>query len=428
MVDEIAKDAQQAQVKMPMKPWLPPLPESLVGPELDWQTAWQQPRQLKVPFGMLDIPSRQTQEKFEFDVAVLNPALIIGSAGYGKSIALQTIVTNLARLNNPEQVHFYLLDFGTNGLLPLVGLPHVADIAGFDDLEKLHKMLKRLVNLLEQRRNQFQTKGVSNLQQYESLTGETLPAIVVVLDAYDTVVENEVERIEIDLVLSRLLREGQALGIYTIISANRYTSFRASMTSNITSELLLYMVEENAPRDILGRKVLKQSPIPGRGQMEIDDEMLAFQIYTPTEHAESLKIVHDLRELSKFMTDDWDGEVPAKIPMLPARFNLDYLENNESINKWWQVSTIPLGFDKENTLPVGFMPDEHHHFMISYFTTDQAETIARDILFSLSKIECQTGLIDVNGEYQNYARLVDKDYRDDVDSVKKIIPSICGSG
>lgn len=160
VVDEIAKDTTEAQAKIPMKPWLPPLKESLAGPDIDWEESWTTDRTLTVLFGELDIPSHQEQRQLDFDLAKFTPTLIVGLAGYGKSVALQTIITNLAKANNPEQVQFYLLDFGTNGLLPLVGLPHVGDIAGFDNLEKLGKLLKKLSKLVDDRQASFERKAV----------------------------------------------------------------------------------------------------------------------------------------------------------------------------------------------------------------------------------------------------------------------------
>ncbi|WP_396427587.1 type VII secretion protein EssC [Limosilactobacillus fermentum] len=387
VVDEIAKNTKEAQAKIPMKPWLPPLKESLAGPDINWQESWTTDRTLTVPFGELDIPSHQEQKQLDFDLAKFNPTLIVGSAGYGKSVALQTIITNLAKTNNPEQVQFYLLDFGTNGLLPLVGLPHVGDIAGFDNLEKLGKLLKKLSKLVDDRKATFQDKGVSNLAQYEELTGESLPVTVVAIDAYDTVVENDDQRNGIDLVITKLLREGQALGIYTIMTANRYNSFRIGITSNITTRIGLYMVDDNAPRDMLGREVLKQSPIPGRGQLEVDGEMLAFQIYTPSEHNDFLKIVQDLRQLGKVMSEAWQGKVPEKVAMLPREIMADKAFSDQRVLNLLNHRNILLGYDKESAEPVGVDLTENGFFTIFSDNYVQDERILATVKRSFNQLK-----------------------------------------
>ncbi|OAU22810.1 FtsK/SpoIIIE domain-containing protein, partial [Lacticaseibacillus rhamnosus] len=338
----------------------------------------------------------QEQKQLDFDLAKFNPTLIVGSAGYGKSVALQTIITNLAKANNPEQVQFYLLDFGTNGLLPLVGLPHVGDIAGFDNLEKLGKLLKKLSKLVDDRQATFQDKSVSNLAQYEELTGESLPVTVVAIDAYDTVVENDDQRNGIDLVITKLLREGQALGIYTIMTANRYNSFRVGITSNITTRIGLYMVDDNAPRDMLGREVLKQSPIPGRGQMEVNGEMLAFQIYTPSEHNDSLKIVQDLRQLGKNMNESWQGKVPEKVAMLPREVTKNYFYQQPSVQKMLEDGGLPLALAKESTLALGFIPNQMHYYLLMTETIIQENVSEQVILNDIRMIQQAHPNVELN--------------------------------
>ncbi|WP_268872731.1 FtsK/SpoIIIE domain-containing protein, partial [Limosilactobacillus equigenerosi] len=429
VVDEIAKDAKEAQVKMPMKPWLPPLPESLVGPELDWQTAWQQPRQLKVPFGMLDIPSRQTQEKLDFDLSSVTPALFVGSSGYGKSVALQTIVANLARLNSPEQVNFYLFDFGTNGLLPLAGLPHVADIAGFDNREKLWKMLTKINQLINQRKSLFQQLGVSNFSQYEEEIGQPLPIIVIAVDAYDSVAEDD-ERDGIDGIISKLLRDGKALGIYSIYTVNRLNTFRYQLLSNINKRIGLFMVDEDEVVNTLGRNALIQSPIAGRGQMEIDDEMLAFQIYTPTEHADSLKIVHDLRVLSETMTEAWDGPVPAKIPMLPNSFDFAYADKKIKAI-WHDRNIMPIALGNQTTEVHSFDPEIHHFFNISYLTEQQKDVLSQAVTHSLSTWKHPSWIVDVLGEFheqhEQYSRVI-TDNENDLIRLKQQMADYAAAG
>nr|WP_308666621.1 FtsK/SpoIIIE domain-containing protein [Enterococcus durans] len=103
----------------------------------------------------MDIPSRQAQETFTFDFNEFSHTAIYGSAGFGKSVALQTFVMNLVRKNTPEQLHVYLFDFGTNGLLPLKDLPHVADLVHLEENEKLVKCVKKIRQELTKRKDEF---------------------------------------------------------------------------------------------------------------------------------------------------------------------------------------------------------------------------------------------------------------------------------
>ena len=45
----------------------------------------------------MDIPAKQEQVNFNFDLHELNHTALYGSPGFGKSTALQTLVMNFAR-------------------------------------------------------------------------------------------------------------------------------------------------------------------------------------------------------------------------------------------------------------------------------------------------------------------------------------------
>ena len=146
---------------IPDKPWLPNLPESVATPEPDTSVG------PCVPLGMLDIPARQAQENYEFDLVRAGHTVLFGSPGCGKSTVLQTLVVNLAKTSTPERLHVHLIDFGNNGLLPLRDLPHVADIVTLEEAEKLDKMLGVIADLLAARKQSFKVAGVANREQYQ---------------------------------------------------------------------------------------------------------------------------------------------------------------------------------------------------------------------------------------------------------------------
>ncbi len=407
VVEQIKNEAKKLHVPLPSKPWLPPLAKVMVTPEIDWRANWQIDRDLKVPLGMLDIPSKQKQEPLMFDLAEFAPAVLVGSSGYGKSTLLQTLVVNLAKQNSPVQVQFYLLDFGTNGLLPLRDLPHTADIAGLDDREKLFKMLRILERLLDQRKAKFQEVAASNLAQYQMETGEKLPVILVAVDAYDNITEDEA-RERIDQVLNRLIREGQALGVNIVITANRINSLRATMLANINKRLSLYMVDKDEYKSMQGYQAPIQSPIPGRGQIELE-EILDFQAYLPTKQADVLASAKELRELAEVMSDTWTGDLPAKVPMLPKVISTKFLFKNKKVQAMREKSEFPIGFDKESAEVVGYIPKQTKYFMALSDTPEQDEYFENTVLenFSYLKGKVKTIVFDLSGKYTEQTDVFD---------------------
>ena len=174
-----------------------------------------------------------------------------------------------------------MFDFGTNGLLPLKKLPHVADLVRLEEEEKLVKFLKRIRKEIQERKEAFTEYGVASLNQYEEKSGQKLPVIVTIVDGFDAVKESPLED-PIESVLNQLLREGASVGLYTIITVLRTNSFKMSMTSNIPTHIGLYLVEEDAIRDVVGREALIPQEIMGRAQVKLEQPQ-EIQIYLPTE-------------------------------------------------------------------------------------------------------------------------------------------------
>lgn len=282
IVEAIQAYSEETNAVLPEKPWLPPLETVIDSPILSKE--WSDTRQLSVPFGFMDIPSKQEQVVFNFNFNELTHTAFYGSPGFGKSTALQTLVMNLARLNTPSQVQFNLFDFGTNGLLPLKKLPHVADLVRLEEEEKLVKFLKRIRKEIQERKDAFTDYGVASLSQYEEKSGNKLPVVITIIDGFDAIKESPLEE-EIESVVNQLLREGASVGLYAVLSVLRTSTFKMSMASNIPSHIGLFLVEEGAIRDVVGRDALIPQEIIGRAQIKLDDPH-ELQVFLPT-HGEN---------------------------------------------------------------------------------------------------------------------------------------------
>ena len=384
IVAEISTATTQMKAVLPEKPWLPPLDTEIVSPLLECQ--WDSKRNMQAPFAFMDLPSKQSKQVFNFDITELKHTAVYGSSGFGKSTALQTLVMNLARLNTPEQVQFNLFDFGTNGLLPLVKLPHTTDIVRIDQVEKLQKFIKRVRDEITQRKNMFTRLGVATLKQYEELTAKQLPVIITIMDGYDSVKDNALED-SINAMVDQLLREGSGLGLYLIMTALRTSSFKMSMSANIPSQIGLYLVEDGAIREIVGHEALIQQEIVGRAQMKYEEHPQEMQIYLPVKGKNDIERLNNLDSEIKKISKQWEGQRPASIPMLPETVSMQYFYDNEQVKIMLQKMQLPLALDKETTDAVGFDPIKQGYFVIANDTPQQTEEIEQILLEDLKYLE-----------------------------------------
>ena len=403
IVRHIAEVCQTENSILPPKPWLPPLEESIVTPITDNESEWNKPRSLAVPLAYMDIPSKQTQEPFMFDFERSSHTAIYGSAGFGKSTVLQTLVMNLARKNNPEQIQFNLLDFGTNGLLPLKNLPHVVDMVRLEEEEKLTKFLKQIRDEITRRKELFMNVGVSGLSQYEEKTDAHLPVILTVVDSYDSMRESTLEDAT-ESVLNGLLRDGASVGMYIVMTGLRVDTFRISMVSNIPTRMGLYLVEDNAIRDIVGRDALIAQEIVGRGQIKTD-EPYAVQFYLPTQGKNDLERLNEMDAEIKKMSASWGGSRPRPIPMVPRILTEEDFFAMPDVQSYLENGGLPLGLNMDTTDVMGYNPDEHGYFLIADGDHGQTEYLEHTILADLKHLEFKYKRIVLDGQDRFAERL-----------------------
>jgi len=410
-IQEIIKNFESSTYKMPDKPWLPNLGETIVTE----QVKRKKKRNLSIPLGLLDIPSMQEQKEYFYDLEKSSHTVIFASPGFGKSTTLQTIVVNLAHQNTPEQVHFNLLDFGTNGLLPLKNLPHVADSVRLDEDEKLEKVLLSLHNELESRKKMFQKASVTDFQQYEKKEKIVLPVIVNVLDGYDALADDK-RKEKIDILITQILREGAALGIYLLLSANRAGAINARMSANIQTKLILTLVDEMEIRSILGEKGIAVPSLPGRGQLIVNNAITEIQVYLSVERKNNIDYVDQLIQMSNSMTEAWKGKVPKGVPILPNP--LTYQE----VKFDCESSELILGYSQETTLPFLWNLEHFPLLLVSLYTEEQGYTLLEFFLKQAKNKGKKTVLIDGTGEYEGYIEQFDQYIgENDIDSVREML-------
>ncbi|MGU8025307.1 FtsK/SpoIIIE domain-containing protein, partial [Streptococcus suis] len=256
-----------------------------------------------------------------------------------------------ARQLTPEELHFYLLDFGTNGLLPLRDLPHTADLLMAEDTEKLTKFMRRMKDELAQRKAAFSRYAVPNLTLYRQASGDELPVIFLVLDNFDGLKEASLGA-EMETLLQTLAREGASLGIYLVLTAGRSGALRPGLQASLKTRLALKLTDDVESRTIVGRHQHVMEEVPGRGLVHLD-EVEVFQVALPAYAKDSFGLVQAVQDEAKSMAASWTGRRPEGIPVMPESLSFEEFSGLASVREAVAGGELPIGLDFENVESVG---------------------------------------------------------------------------
>ena len=355
IVSQIQVLTESQQIPPVPQPWLPPLKERMTLQELEPiqpQEAWEQKKPVSVLLGMADIPQAQKQEPVSVNLSKDGHILLYGSPGTGKTTFLQSAAMDLARKFSPKDVTLYLMDFGTNGLAPLGQLPQVADTLLLDQTEKIAKFVRIMERELNRRKKLLSDYGVGTLELYRQASGQEEPAIVILLDSYESMKE-EVYEAELFKLLVRISREGLSIGVHLLVTAGRQSNLRAQFYANFKHQLSLPQNDVGEVRSIVGSTPLAKTmeDIKGRALMK-RDEVDVIQLALPVAGANDAQVLNNLRQEVASLQEAWTGQRPSAIPMVPEELTEADFYSRASVQAAYEQGLVPLGLDMETVEPI----------------------------------------------------------------------------
>ena len=213
LVRTIRNAAALSDVAAPHRPWLPPLPAPPSGRRASPQSAAATARS-----GLVDDPADQRRRALRWSPADGNLA-IVGGRGSGTTTALRAVVAAAMRDRVAGRVATSTSSTaaGTTGLDELAALAHCGGVVRPHERERLSRLLRRLAAELDERRAEPASPGRPDIV----LAVDGMPALRAALD-------DPLDHGDLDL-LGRLVAEGPAVGIVTVMTAERPAALPAAL-------------------------------------------------------------------------------------------------------------------------------------------------------------------------------------------------------
>lgn len=324
-----------------MKPWLPPLEESIVNEDIVVRGDVGSIETIKadVALGLVDMPDLQIQKDYIHDFYNDGNMAVFASSGFGKSTLLTNMALSLACNNSPRLLNFYILDFGNSALIPLKKLPHTADYMTFDEEEKRNKLTAILTREIKERKSKFARTGSINFKMYNMVATEKLPMIIVVIDNFDAVKE---AGMEYESFIASLCRDGVGLGIYTVVTASRAGAIRYSVLNSFKHKIVLYLYDSMDSVTLIGRSKIQLPEVKGRALVK-DNEINVMQCYTPVKGNDDIDYINKINAIVDEIAKNNTAPKLKGIPVLPEIVTSADLTKNKSNSQ-----LVPIGLESES--------------------------------------------------------------------------------
>ncbi|WP_277959132.1 FtsK/SpoIIIE domain-containing protein [Frigoribacterium faeni] len=275
LVDALAAASTRLGIPRPHRPWLDALPDRLVLDDLAGSRTGSDvdacvPGDVALlPFGRQDFPAEQHQAPAALDLQTLGHLFVVGAPRTGRSQVLRTVAASLADRTSCADVHLYGIDCGSGALLPLESLPHVGAVVQRTQLDRVRRLLTKLVDETYRRQQVLAAGGHAGAveQRRASPEGDRLPHLVVMIDRWEGFTGSfaEIEHGKLVDQVGVLLREGAAVGLHVLVTGDR--QLVAGRLAALVDDKLLLRLTDRADYALAGlnARALPDVLPPGRG-------------------------------------------------------------------------------------------------------------------------------------------------------------------
>ena len=221
------------------------------------------------------------------DLAQMPHLLIAGTTGSGKTVCVNSIIAGLMYCCPPERLKFVMVDPKMVELAVYGTIPHMlAPVV--TDPKKAAATLGWVVAEMENRYKLFASRGVRNIQTFNSQSDEILPYIIVVIDELADLMMVAQDKVEASI--TRLAQLSRAVGIHLILATQRPSvdvitgvikaNFPARISFKVASKVdSRTVLDLNGADKLLGKGDLlfllpgESKLIRGQGAFVVDEEI-----------------------------------------------------------------------------------------------------------------------------------------------------------
>lgn len=370
---ELAVDRMSGHGPSAHQVWLPPLeasptldqlmPDLTVDPRLGLVSpAWRAQGALTVPLGIVDVPLEQRRESLTISLGGASGHMaVVGGPLSGKSTLARTTMTALSLAYTPQEVQFYVLDFGGGTFAGLTRFPHLAGLATRSEPDVVRRAVSEVLGILNAREQYFREQGIDSIDTYRQRRAagkadDGYGDVFLLVDGWGTLrADFEALEPQVQAIAAR----GLTFGIHLVVTAARWLEIRSSIKDLIGTRIELRLGDTSDSE--VDRKAAANvtAGMPGRGLSPRKLQMLTALPRIDSD-ASAATLANGIDDLIAKVTAAYEGPAGPKLRLLPEQITLDELRSLAPSD----TREVLLGVDEANLAPFGIdMMAEPHLYL-----------------------------------------------------------------
>ncbi len=384
--------------------WLPPLStapslDDLLPPLLPSEgfglTAAVGRGTLRVPVGVVDRPFEQARELMTADLGGAGGHVgIAGGPQSGKSTMVRTLMGALALTHSPREVQFYVLDFGGGAVAGLTDLPHVGEVTGRLDPDRVGRLVIEVNGVIAARERRFAEHRIASFDDYRrrraagEFPDDQHGDVFLVIDGWSTVKADFGDLVP---ALTQIASRGLNYGVHLVVAATRWGEISNALRDQLGTRFELRLGD---PVDsVINMRAAGRVPrIPGRG---LTDQQLHFLSAVPRIDGRrgGDDLADGVQDLVDAISLSWTGPSAPPVRMLPEKVAASSLPLASS------PQGLPLGIE-ENELGVFEHDFDANPHLVVIGDAESGKTnllalVAEQVSTRFAPSEARVSLVDV---------------------------------
>ena len=325
--------------------WLENIPNVILEDETEKKYEFKsEPYKFEAVIGEYDAPELQKQGIVKYDMIKDGSSIIYGNDSIEREMFLNMVIYSLAKNHSPEEVNFYMLDFGSESLRVYEKLPHFGGVATVSEENRVNNLVNILSKEKAKRKRLFAEYG-GEYDKFIKNSGEKLPLLVVMINNYESLKDNFDSLIYGPL--PDLIRDADRYGIVFIITAGGSTSVRMNIQQSCKKFFAFKLKDKYEYRSVFSKKSdLIPRDIVGRGMLD-NEGLHEFQVAYTFEPSKSDEYILSFVETVKDLYKNYKPYMP--LPLLPNKVRIDNVYGYLS-----DLKNVPVGVSK-NTVEVQYI-------------------------------------------------------------------------